>query len=252
MSRLGSNVILGSHPLLHPVFETLGYSGGYAWYRRARNRRGDVLGEAQRWSVIAAATIGALIGSRILGLLEQAKRTGLSWHALVWPGGKTVVGGLLGGWVAVELTKKLQGIHERTGDLFVLPLCVGIAIGRVGCFLAGLADDTYGTPTSLPWGVDFGDGVSRHPTQLYEVGFLCLLAFLLHRYGQRPHPEGAMFRLFLMAYLSWRLVIDVIKPQPLFAGLSLIQWSCVVGLLALAPSVWRIVAGRDLLLRSSP
>ncbi len=47
--------------------------------------------------------------------------------------------------------KRIAGIRSRTGDLFAVPLCVGIAIGRIGCFLAGLADDTYGKPTSLPW-----------------------------------------------------------------------------------------------------
>ena len=45
--------------------------------------------------------------------------------------------------------------RRSTGDLFVVPLCVGTAIGRIGCFLSGLEDRTYGTPTSLPWGDRF-------------------------------------------------------------------------------------------------
>ena len=115
-----------------------------------------------------------------------------------------------------------------------MPLCVGIAIGRIGCFLAGLADDTYGTATRLPWGVDFGDGVRRHPTQLYEVVFLLALAWLLRSYAARPHPQGRVFRIFMAAYLAWRLLIDFWKPQPLVAGMNLIQWACVAGLMALA------------------
>jgi phosphatidylglycerol---prolipoprotein diacylglyceryl transferase len=158
----------------------------------------------------------------------------------VLPGGKTIVGALLGGWIAVELTKRLHGIHSRTGDLFAVPLCLGIAFGRIGCFLAGLADDTYGLPTSLPWGINFGDGIPRHPTQLYEILFLLGLAFILHRYNQRPHPEGSTFRLFLAAYLSWRLLIDFLKPQPLIYGLNLIQWACVAGLLTLLPDLMRL------------
>jgi prolipoprotein diacylglyceryltransferase len=89
----------------------------------------------------------------------------------------------------------------------------------------------------LPWGVDFGDGIPRHPTQLYEILFLATLAFALHRYNQRPHPEGATFRLFLAAYLAWRLLIDFIKPQPLHYGLNLIQWTCIAGLLLLIPDI---------------
>jgi hypothetical protein len=52
-----------SSPELHPVFETLGYALGFGAYKYLRNRSGDVLGEQQRWSVIAAAMLGALIGN---------------------------------------------------------------------------------------------------------------------------------------------------------------------------------------------
>ncbi|MES2392766.1 MAG: prolipoprotein diacylglyceryl transferase family protein, partial [Acidobacteriota bacterium] len=127
------------------------------------------------------------------------------WQQLVQPGGKTIVGGLLGGWMGVELVKALRGVKGRTGDLFAVPLCVGIAVGRLGCFFAGLADDTYGVATSLPWGVDFGDGVRRHPTQIYEFLFLCGLALVLAKWMKRPHAEGVVFRGFMAAYLGWRL-----------------------------------------------
>lgn len=229
---------VGSHPVWHPVFESLGYAGGYAVFRWMRGRRGDVIAEPQRWTVIAAAAVGALAGSRLLGLAEQWPTVLAALHAgrvlalLLAPGGKTIVGGLLGGWAGVEIVKRVSGIRSRTGDLFAVPLCVGIAVGRVGCFLAGLADDTYGKATSLPWAVDFGDHVPRHPTQLYEVLFLALLALVLTRTWR--WREGAKFRVFMAGYLAWRLAIDCIKPQPLVGGLNLIQWACLAGLSALA------------------
>ncbi len=226
---------LSPHPVLHPVFETLGYALGFATYKRARRTIGDVLEEQRRWTIIAAAAIGAMLGSRTLGLLEQAPRMHIRWAQMVTPGGgKTIVGGLLGGWLAVEVAKKCEGITVRTGDLFALPLCLGIAIGRVGCLLAGLADDTCGTPTALPWAVNFGDGIPRHPTQAYEILFLCALGALLHWFRKRPHAEGALFRLFMAFYLLWRLLVDFLKPQPQVAGMNLIQWACLLGLLALA------------------
>jgi prolipoprotein diacylglyceryltransferase len=223
-------------PAFHPLFEALGYTGGYALYRHQRTRRGDILNDDRRWAIIAAAAVGALLGSRILGLLEYAPVRGFNWHQVFafTGGGKTIVGGLLGGWLAVELIKRLARIRSRTGDLFAIPLCLGIAIGRIGCFFAGLADDTYGNPTSLPWGVNFGDGIPRHPTQLYEVLFLSILGYILWKWDARPHVDGSIFRAFMAAYLGWRLLIDFLKPQPLVHGLNVIQWACVAGLLVLA------------------
>ena len=219
------------HPGLHPVFETVGYALGFGAYKAARRHAGDVLEERQRWSVIAAAMVGALIGSRVLGVLEQAPRAPIALAQFITPGGgKTIVGGLLGGWIAVEIVKKIEGIRTRTGDLFALPLCLGIAVGRIGCLLAGLADDTYGKPSGLPWSVDFGDGIARHPVQAYELVFLAGLALVSRQWAKRPHASGALFQTFLTAYLAWRLLIDFLKPRPVLAELSLIQWACCAGL----------------------
>jgi phosphatidylglycerol---prolipoprotein diacylglyceryl transferase len=225
---------VGSHPAWHPVFETLAYASGYAVFRQARTRHGDMLAEPQRWTVLAAAAVGALVGSRLLGIAEQwptvlvAWRTGRLLALLFSPGGKTIVGGLLGGWLGVEIVKRASGIQRRTGDLFALPLCVGIAVGRLGCFVAGLADDTYGKPTNLPWAVNLGDGIGRHPVQIYEIVFLILLGTVVST--KRPLPEGARFRIFLAGYLAWRVAIDFLKPQPLVYGMNVIQWACVAGI----------------------
>ena len=130
---------------------------------------------------------------------------------------------------------------RRTGDTYVLPLIFGIALGRVGCFLTGLADHTYGVATSLPWAVDFGDGVLRHPTQLYESLFLLLSGVLLFGLRHRLQRQGLMFRAFMGLYLSFRLGVECIKPSlKIYGGLSAIQWACLAGLGALAYSLWRM------------
>lgn len=228
---------IGTHPALHPVFEAGGYVAGYLVFRRLRATYGDVVDESRRWSVLAGAAVGALAGSRFLGIAEQWPTVLAAWRAgglltlLLTPGGKTIAGGLLGAWIGVEIVKRFSGIRRRTGDLFALPLCVGIAIGRVGCLVAGLADDTYGKPTRVPapwWAVDFGDGVGRYPVQILEILFLVLLGFLVS--SKIPLPVGARFRIFLGSYLAWRVGIDFLKPQPLIYGLNLIQWCCLAGL----------------------
>jgi prolipoprotein diacylglyceryltransferase len=114
-------------------------------------------------------------------LLEDPQLTRHSLHNPAYLiGGKTIVGALAGGLISVELIKRYIGLHQSTGDLYAIPLALGIAIGRIGCFLTGLSDNTCGTPTTLPWAINFGDGIPRHPTQLYEIAFLLALIPILY------------------------------------------------------------------------
>lgn len=185
-----------------------------------------------RWWAISAASAGGALGSKMLYWLENPALTLSKWNDWAYMlGGKTVVGGRLGGLIAVELTKELVGESRSTGDLFALPLAAGIAIGRVGCFLTGLSDQTFGLPTRLPWGIDFGDGIRRHPAQLYEILFLVALIALLTWLQPKLPQSGDLFKLFMILYLAWRLCIDFLKPAAQFAGLGSIQWACVLGLL---------------------
>jgi phosphatidylglycerol:prolipoprotein diacylglycerol transferase len=221
----------------------------------------------------------------------------LTWQSLHNPayltGGKTIVGALAGGLISVELIKRYIGLRTSTGDLYAIPLALGIAIGRIGCFLTGLSDNTYGTPTNLPWAVNFGDGIPRHPTQLYEIIFLLALIPILYRVlsktshqnkivilneasvarseadaqSKDPAPAdstdtaarisppvlgtrnpvladgflpGDAFKLFMVAYMSFRLLCDFLKPYPrIFLGLGGIQWACILILLYYSRDVTR-------------
>ena len=227
------------HP--HAVFEVLAYAIGFQIYRHLRRRQGDVIAAPERWSVIAAAAVGAAAGSRILAALENPAFVGQHWRdPLLVLGGKTIVGGLVGGLLAVEWTKRRIGVTTRTGDLFAIPLAIGIAIGRIGCFLTGLSDGTAGSPTALWTAIDFGDGIPRHPTQLYEIAFLAALAAVLAAAPAVFDRVGDRFRVFMIGYLGFRLLVDMIKPDPPLAfGLSAIQWSCVATLLYYVPDIRR-------------
>lgn len=216
----------GLHP--HPVFEALAYFVGFRLYLVARRRQGDVLSEATRWWTIAAAIGGALVGSTVLYWVCDPALTATNWQNLGYLfGGKTMVGGLAGGLLGVELAKKALGVRQATGDMYAVPLAFGIAIGRMGCFLTGLSDRTQGLPTSLPWAVDFGDGIPRHPAPLYEVVAMLLLAAWLAWRGHRPHEMGACFRDFMVGYMAFRLVAECFKPGVALGPLTAIQWVCV-------------------------
>jgi phosphatidylglycerol:prolipoprotein diacylglycerol transferase len=227
------------HP--HLFFELLAYSAAFQVYLVLRRKSGDVIDDFGRWWLTAAAAVGALFGSRLLGALENpASVVGNLRNPALLFSGQTIVGALIGGLLAVEWTKTRLHITRRTGDLFAIPLCVGIVVGRVGCFLTGVADRTGGNPTALPWGLDSGDGISRQPVQLYEIAFVLCLAIFLYRVSWRGYQEGDLFKLFMVAYFTFRLFVDYLKPEMrIFAGLSSIQWACVCMLLYYSRDIFR-------------
>ncbi|MCG2576200.1 prolipoprotein diacylglyceryl transferase [Dechloromonas sp. XY25] len=230
--------------LVHGIFEMLALVVGAAYYRLLRRRSGggSILHGAG-FVVAAGCVFGAAIGNKLVFWVEMPHLLAQYWTTpTVLFGGQSMVGGLLGGLIGVEIAKKLNGIAQSTGDAFVFPVLLGLMIGRAGCFLAGLADGTYGNPSGLPWAIDFGDGIPRHPTQLYEILFAGLLWWGLATARQRlALPPGLLFKLMLIAYLAWRLLVDAIKPIPYAYpfGLSGIQWVCLVGLVIYLPVVWR-------------
>ncbi|HBE16772.1 MAG TPA: diacylglyceryl transferase, partial [Cyanobacteria bacterium UBA11367] len=111
-------------------------------------------------------------------------------------------------------------------------------VGRIGCFLTGLSDRTYGIATSLPWGVNFGDGIYRHPTQIYEIIFLLLLMLFLKIRSGYLREEGDLFKFYIVGYLGFRFLIDFIKPDfhPIL-GVSAIQIACFLGLVYYRSSI---------------
>jgi phosphatidylglycerol---prolipoprotein diacylglyceryl transferase len=150
----------------------------------------------------------------------------------------SLAGALAGGIVAVELYKAARGISGSTGAIWVGPLALGIAVGRWGCLFAGLGDETYGTPADLPWAVDLGDGVPRHPVQVYEsLAMLAFLAVYLAALARRAAwSRGRAFYLFVLCYAAQRFVWEFFKPYPdLIGPLNLFQ------LLALAMIFYALI-----------
>ncbi|NVE00840.1 prolipoprotein diacylglyceryl transferase [Massilia sp. BJB1822] len=227
---------------VHLLFEWLALAGGfqlYRWQRRRASQEGVLQGSS--FSVVLGCILGAAIGNKLVFWIEYPHLWQSAAASLgAWAAGQSLVGGLLGGLLGVELAKKLARVRHSTGDGFILPLIAGTVIGRIGCFLAGLNDGTYGLPTDLPWGVDFGDGVARHPTQIYDMLFVLAWGGWLLR--QRPRwagQAGFAFKLYLAGYLAWRLLVDAIKPLPYDygAGLSGIQLVCLLALLCYTPLI---------------
>ena len=227
----------------HYIFESLAYLVAFRMYVLERRKSGDFLETTTRWSIVVAAIAGAAIGSKVLFWFEDPRRTLQYWSDVEYlMSGKTIVGAILGGTIAVEWTKRWIGVTRRTGDLFAIPLAVGIAIGRVGCFLAGVHDETHGNATTLPWGIDFGDGIRRHPVQLYESAVMILIAAVLSRINSPRFAEGDRFRAFMLAYFSWRFLVDFLKPGVRFGGVTVLQWCSVVAIIWYAQDLRRMLS----------
>ena len=241
---------LQAHALLiHSAFETLALLVGAYLYRRALENRQSNLLEPQRLAVAIGCLFGAGTGNKAMFWIERPDLFTQHVHSFTdfFIAGQSMTGGLIGGLIGVELAKWLTRQRTSTGDLFVTPILVGLIIGRIGCFLAGLQDSTFGTPTSLPWGIDFGDGVPRHPAQIYDQLFALLALYLRHHYRpQLDRISGLTFRLLLLAYLGWRVLVDFLKPvdyaYPL--GWSGIQWACLIFVVIYAPLTYRFARQR--------
>ncbi len=171
-----------------------------------------------------ALSLGAISGALAFGSFNMVL-------AHLWQIGHSIAGAIAGGIIAVEIYKLARGIKGSTGAQFVAPLAMGIAVGRWGCFLAGLPDFTYGTPTTLPWGVEFGDGIHRHPVQLYEsfamLSFLAVYLREISRHNVFVLRQG--FYLFVAFYAAQRFVWEFFKPYPtVFGPFNIFHVICLV------------------------
>jgi phosphatidylglycerol---prolipoprotein diacylglyceryl transferase len=222
--------------VLHTIFEMLAYAVGFRtflWTRKRLAPSAFAHEDEVAW-VGVGAIVGAALGAKLSFWLDDPLTAFQNFpDARRLLEGKSIIGALLGGLFGVELCKKIAGVRQSTGDAFVLPLTVGMCIGRVGCYLAGLDDHTYGIATALPWGVDFGDGIARHPTQLYEIAFLLAQYAWIHARRHAFEQPGDRFRAFMIGYLTFRLLVEFIKPVfYTYPGhVSGLQLLCVAGLL---------------------
>lgn len=210
-------IIVPTNPSYHLIFDALawatGIGVGVALYRwRLREITVEVARVADG-GYFASLVAGAVAGAYLSGSFTF-------WGQAVFALAHSVAGALVGAIVAVELYKLARGIKPSTGIVFVGPFAAGVAVGRWGCLFAGLPDQTFGVATSLPWAVDLGDGIGRHPVQVYEslsMG-LFFVAFVL---GLRVRADWAMrhgFYWMAIVYGAQRFVWEFLKPYPALIG----------------------------------
>jgi phosphatidylglycerol---prolipoprotein diacylglyceryl transferase len=210
----------------HVVFDLAAWGAGmglsvtlYRW--RLKGLTEQIAGKVGG-GYFAALALGALPGAWLAGSVNSLRdaQPALS---------HSVVGALIGAIVGVEIYKALRGIRGSTGGIFVGPFALGVVIGRWGCLFSGLPDGTYGAPTALPWAVDLGDGIGRHPVQAYES--LAMAAFLIvYLEGlarRRPWAMRRGFYALCLWYGLTRFGWEFLKPYPPLIGpLNLFHLLC--------------------------
>jgi phosphatidylglycerol:prolipoprotein diacylglycerol transferase len=242
----------------YALFVVLGWLlGGAIFYRAARR---DGMSAEQTLAVMAGCAIGAMAGASVMSVLfvpwsELPTRLAEGSAFL----GRTVIGGIAGGIVGVELTKKVIGYTLSTGDAFAVAIPLGHALGRVGCLLHGCC---FGTPSSLPWAMRYPEGsyvhalhagrswieesaaesLPVHPTPLYELAFDLTLFVILLSVRSKLQVRGSLFRLYLVAYASFRFVAEFVRGDsaaPEGAALKPVQLVLMTAALVYAARLWR-------------
>lgn len=218
----------------HDFFTVLGLLVGTVLVVMEARRRG--MADRAMATIVAGGLVGAALGARAgnwwLYLTETVHPT---LPGLLVDSGKTVLGGLTGGYLGVLVTKRLIGYQAHTGDVFAPAAALGIAVGRIGCFLT----EQPGTPTSLPWGFvppsnvvhkipncpQCAPGVALHPSFLYEIVFLVGLYAVLRWLSARVHVPGELFKIFLASYAVFRFAVEFVRGNQVVAlGLTRPQW----------------------------
>jgi prolipoprotein diacylglyceryltransferase len=201
----------------YTLFVTLGIVAGLIYYlsdtqKRHAHSEGVI-------EIVSAGLIFGVIGSKIPVIIENPSLENLFFA-------KSILGGLIGGMFGVILIKRIYHIKLKLGNIIAPSIALGMIFGRIGCFLNGCC---YGIVA--PWGIDFGDGNLRYPTQLFEIGFHLIAFILLHHYKTRVQTPGILFKFYLLAYFIFRFFIEFIRENPIiFAGMSIYQSISLFGI----------------------
>lgn len=216
----------------YALFVGLGLFVGMLWFFFTVPSKNKMGNENTCYIVLSALAFG-FIGSKILVIIENLDFiiNDFSCIKKLLFNGKSIIGGLIGGYFGVRFIKKRLNLENvRTGNKIAPAIALGMAIGRIGCFLAGCC---YGIETDLPIGVNFGDGITRIPTQLIEIIF-CLILFVYLLYKQKTKKDlvpGILFKELVLDYFIFRFIIEFIRgTNKNILFLSIYQVICLLGI----------------------
>ncbi len=206
---------------------------------RADLRRRGYAADAE--NIIGTTGLAGLAGARLYHLLESPSEFFAHPLPLLFSTmGFAWFGAVIGGFVALVLLAR----HYKMSVPLMLDIAspaaaIGYGLGRIGCLISG--DGDYGTPTSLPWGMSFPNGLVPttqrvHPTPIYEFLGAMLIGYILWRIGGRAvgglRPAGEVFAFYLILTGVARFLVEFIRINPRsFFGLTNAQAASVASII---------------------
>ncbi|MCG8356516.1 MAG: prolipoprotein diacylglyceryl transferase [Kiloniellales bacterium] len=197
---------------------------GWRYCRRLAARPGSQLAPEAFDDFLLWATLGVVLGGR-LGYVFFYKPGHFLMNPqeilLIWQGGMSFHGGLIGVLVTIGLFARKQGVHYFTlADIVACATPIGLFFGRIANFING---ELFGRASDVPWAMVFPHGgpAPRHPSQLYEavleglVLFLVLLALSRRGWLERP---GALSGVFLIGYGLARILVEFFREPDAHLG----------------------------------
>jgi phosphatidylglycerol:prolipoprotein diacylglycerol transferase len=183
---------------------------------------------------VAWMVVVGLIGARLLYVWENFKLFSgqLGRIFLITEGGISQWGGLFGAMVGAYIWARRNSYsYWKIIDAGGAATMIGLAIGRIGDVING---EHHGTPTSLPWGVEYVNadtlgqpGLVVHPEVAYEMVLtLAILGALLpfHKRLKTKLPAGVLGLIYLGLYGAGRYFLSYLRTDPaVFAGLRQAQ-----------------------------
>jgi prolipoprotein diacylglyceryltransferase len=197
-------------------FNLLGLVAAFVVMRRLRFDIYDHLTSMDKSRVTMGLVLGVILGSKIPVLISYGLEPEFFWT------GKSLYGALLGAYTGVNLVKRYYRIQGNYGDRYVIPLCIAVALGDIGCYVNGCCG---GLPTTSRFHILDHSGIPVYPTQIYTSVFhiLCTLFFYV-LYTRRKWIQ-LHFVIYLFLYSIYRFFIEFLRNEPrVFMGWTVYQW----------------------------
>ncbi len=158
--------------------------------KRLRKGAKSQLTSEQQLKNLAGLITGAIIGSKIPVILSYG------FDVTVILSSKSIYGALIGAYFGINISKYLSRIKGNFGDLYILPLCVGVFFGKIGCFFYGCC------------------GSMSYPVQIWTAGFHLILFFFFYFIHKRKCLTGGHFALYMILYSFYRFCIEFLRTEP--------------------------------------